>query len=104
MVNMKPISSKITHKRVAVNSLRRAFSLPKLSSPSYFTLQLPDFYAKIRRTLWGLKEEGNSCEPTVRRNVSGLDSALKEGKNLFGVEFFKPGRRVSITEAGVTTN
>ena len=94
---MKPISGKITHKRVAVNNLRRFFSLPKLSSPGYFTLQLPDFYATIREMLWGLKEEGHSHEPAARRNVSGLFSELIGLDCRFGVKIFKPERRISIT-------
>ena len=98
---MKPILSKITHKCVAVNNLRQSFSLPKLSIYGYFILQLPNFYAKIYETLWGLKEEGNSCEPAVRRNVSGLFSALTGMDDLFGVDNFGPGQGISINKLGV---
>ena len=90
MVIMKPVSGKITHNRVAVNNLGQFFSLPKLPKFGYFDLQSANSCAKMAETLRGLKEEGDSREPVVRRNVSGLYSALVESERGFCVRFFRP--------------
>ena len=95
---MKPISGKIKHNRVGVKNLRLSVFLPKLFRLSCFILHLAGFCAKMIGTLWGLKEEGNSHEPTVRSNVPGLVSKLIGPESGLFVQFFRPEREISATD------
>ncbi len=101
---MKIILDKITHKSVVVKNLQRPLSLSKLSTVGHFALQLPNSCVTIPKMLWGLKEEGDFREPTVRSNVPGSFSELIEPDSRWRSQFFRPDREVSATDCSNFTN